>query len=172
MSEWEAVAVVQAPAAGTVVEGEIGEDGSQTAPVEVAGEDWLISVNGKLLEPAVENAQGILITGVTPIMPEAGTKLALLQAEQSKLEGLLALMSELEKLEMMERVSSIRLESTRAVMRYMDRFNVELPLNADFNYKLRTLEAAVSETEKKLGEQTAGTFDLTQENYTAVYSPE
>ena len=172
MSEWEAVAVVQAPAAGTVVEGETGEDGSQTTPVEVAGEDWLISVNGKLLEPAVENAQGILITGVTPIMPEAGTKLALPQAEQSKLEGLLALMSELEKLEMMERVSSIRLESTRAVMRYMDRFNVELPLNADFNYKLRTLEAAVAETEKKLGEQTAGTFDLTQENYTAVYSPE
>ena len=172
MSEWEAVAVVQAPAAGTVVEGEIGEDGSQTTPVEVAGEDWLISVNGKLLEPAVENAQGILITGVTPIMPQAGTKLALPQAEQSKLEGLLALMSELEKLEMMERVSSIRLESTRAVMRYMDRFNVELPLNADFNYKLRTLEAAVAETEKKLGEQTAGTFDLTQENYTAVYSPE
>lgn len=172
MSEWEAVAVVKAPAPGTAVEEEGGEDGSQTTPVEVAGEDWFISVNGKLLEPAGENAQGILITGITPIMPRAGTKLALPQAEQPKLEGMLALMAELERLNMIEQVSSIQLESTRVVMRYMDRFNVELPLNADFNYKLRTLEAAVVETEKKLGEQTTGTFDLTQENYTAVYSPE
>lgn len=170
MSEWEGVAVVQAPASGTVVEEE--DAGGQTAPLEVAGEDWIISVNGKLLEPAGEDVRGILITGITPIMPRAGTKLALPQVEQPKLEGLLALMAELEKLEMMGQVSSIRLDSTQVVMRYMDRFNVEMPLNSDFNYKLRTLEAAVAEMEKKLGGETTGTFDLTQENYTAVYSPE
>ena len=73
---------------------------------------------------------------------------------------------------MMEQVSAIKLESTQVVMRYMDRFDVKIALNADFNYKLRTLEAAVVETEKNLGNQTTGTFDLTQEHYTAVYSPE
>lgn len=174
MSEWEAVAVVQAPAAGTVVEQESAEeeDGSQTSPVEVASEAWLISVNGKLLEPASGGNGAISVTGITPIMPRAGTKLALPQAEQAKLDALLGLLAELDGLGMMDQVAAIELESTQVVMRYMDRFDVKIALNADFNYKLRTLEAAVVETEKNLGNQTTGTFDLTQEHYTAVYSPE
>ena len=42
----------------------------------------------------------------------------------------------------------------------------------DLDYKLQALKAAVPEAEKKLGEQTTGTFDLTQESITAVYTPD
>ena len=73
---------------------------------------------------------------------------------------------------MMGTVESIRLESTQVVMGYLGRFQVKMPLNSDFDYKLRALEAAVAETEKTLGDQTSGTFDLTQEACTAVYSPD
>lgn len=104
-------------------------------------------------------------------MPRAGTILALPQEEQPKLDALLALLGQLETLEMMDRVSSIQLESTHVLVRYLERFDVKIPLNADFNYKLRLLDAAVVEVEKKLGGQTTGTFDLTQEGYNALYSP-
>ena len=57
-------------------------------------------------------------------------------------------------------------------LRYLDRFTVKLSLVGDMDYKLQALKAAVPEAEKKLGEQTTGTFDLTQESITAVYTPD
>ena len=178
VSEWGAVARVVAPPAGAGApepedETSQGDSSSsaQTDPVEIAAEDWLISLGGKLLEPAQEDAQAITVSGITPIMPRAGTLLALPQEEQPKLDGLLAVFEEMQNLEMIERVNAIRLESTYMVVRYLDRFDVKLELNADFNYKLRVLNAAVTETEKKLGAQVCGTFDLTQEGKAAVFSP-
>jgi len=178
MTEWEAVARVKAPPAGTQVSAAAAEsapegDGSsqENAP-EVASEDWLISVGGKLLEPAPADSTAIEVSGVTPLMPRAGTMLALPQEEQPKYDALLALLAALEERGMMGTVESIRLESTQVVMGYLGRFQVKMPLNSDFDYKLRALEAAVAETEKTLGDQTSGTFDLTQEECTAVYSPD
>ena len=178
MTEWEAVARVKAPPAGTQVSAAAAEsapegDGSgQENPPEVASEDWLISVGGKLLEPAPADGSAIEVSGVTPLMPRAGTMLALPQEEQPKYDALLALLAALEERGMMGAVESIRLESTQVVMGYLGRFQVKMPLNSDFDYKLRALEAAVAETEKTLGDQTSGTFDLTQEECTAVYSPD
>ena len=63
-------------------------------------------------------------------------------------------------------------DSTHVELRYLDRFTVKLPLTGDLDYKLQALKAAVPEAEKKLGEQTTGTFDLTQESITAVYTPD
>lgn len=174
VTEWDAVARVTAPPAGTVVtlpEEDAGDSSAQENPPEVATEDWLISVGGKLLETASADSTAITVSGITPIMPRAGTILALPQEEQPKLDALLALLGQLETLEMMDRVSSIQLESTHVLVRYLERFDVKIPLNADFNYKLRLLDAAVVEVEKKLGSQTTGTFDLTQEGYNALYSP-
>ncbi|MBP3486412.1 MAG: FtsQ-type POTRA domain-containing protein [Oscillospiraceae bacterium] len=178
MTEWEAVARVKAPPAGTQVSAAAAEsapegDGSsqENAP-EVASEDWLISVGGKLLEPAPADSTAIEVSGVTPLMPRAGTMLALPQEEQTKYDALLVLLAALEERGMMGAVESIRLESTQVVMGYLGRFQVKMPLNSDFDYKLRALEAAVAETEKALGDQTSGTFDLTQEECTAVYSPD
>lgn len=178
MTEWEAVARVKAPPAGTQVsapaaeEAPEGDGSAQESAPEVAAEDWLISVGGKLLEPAPADSTAIEVSGITPLMPRAGTMLALPQEEQSRYDALLALLAALEERGMMGDVASIRLESTQVVMGYLGRFQVKMPLNSDFGYKLRALEAAVVETEKNLGDQTTGTFDLTQEGVTAVYSPD
>lgn len=190
VTEWDAVARVAAPDPGTVVpeadlaaaaeaagdspEGDGSEDGSASASESAAGvarEDWLISVGGKLLEPAPADSTAILVSGITPLMPRAGTMLALPQSEQLKLDALLSLLGELEALEMMDRVSSIGLGSTQVVMRYLERFDVKMPLNADFHYKLRSLETAVEKVEEQMGDQASGTLDLTQEQYQVVFSP-
>ena len=164
--EWDAVARIQAPKAGKIPDGESGED-----PLAVATEDWLISVGGKLLEPAPADSTAILVTGITPVLPRAGTMLALPQAEEAKNRALLDLLGQLEELDMMSRVTAIHLDATQVLLRYEDCFDVKLPLTADFNYKLRALEAVVRDTRQKLGEEIGGTFDMTQEGYTAMYSP-
>lgn len=166
VTEWDAVAQLAAPPAGTVVSGTEGEN-----PPEVADEAWLISVGGKLLEPAPANSGKPVVSGLTPLMPKAGTKVAVPQEEQSKLDGLLSLLANLEELGMMEGVSDIELTDTQVRLRYLDRFQVKLPLNGDFSYQLRVLEKGVEETTRRHGEQSTGTMDLTQRDYELVYSP-
>lgn len=183
VSEWDSVARVEVPQSDGAASAEnsaaADSSGSSSAQgdgtedqTQVAQEAWLISVGGKLLEPAPAGNTALSVTGITPLMPKAGTMLSLPQEEQGKLNALLALLDNLKQLDMLGQVSSIQLGSTQILMRYSDRFDVKIPLNADFNYKLRALAAAVEETEKKLGDETAGTFDLTREDFTAVYSPE
>ena len=183
VSEWDAVARIEAPDPAQAQaelaqegdgEGEETADSSQggETAVEVAQEAWLISVGGKLLEPAPEGNTAISVTGITPILPRAGTQLSLPQSEQPQREALLSLLSNLQQLDMLGEVSAIQLGTTQVVIRYLDRFDVKMPLNGDFNYKLSALREAVTETEKKLGEGIRGTFDMTQEEVTAIFTPE
>ena len=137
-----------------------------------ATQAWLISVGGKLLEPAPADSTAISVTGITPLAPRAGEMLVLSQEEQPKLTALLALLQGLEDHDMLADTASIALGDTHVELRYLDRFTVKLSLVGDMDYKLQALKAAVPEAEKKLGEQTTGTFDLTQESITAVYTPD
>ena len=137
-----------------------------------ATQAWLISVGGKLLEPAPADSTAISVTGITPLAPRAGEMLVLSQEEQPKLTALLALLQGLEDHDMLADTASIALGDAHVELRYLDRFTVKLPLTGDLDYKLQALKAAVPEAEKKLGEQTTGTFDLTQESITAVYTPD
>lgn len=137
-----------------------------------ATQAWLISVGGKLLEPAPADSTAISVTGITPLSPRAGEMLVLSQEEQPKLTALLALLQGLEDYDMLADTASIALGDTHVELRYLDRFTVKLSLVGDMDYKLQALKAAVPEAEKKLGEQTTGTFDLTQESITAVYTPD
>ena len=155
--------------------GDIGGDSSSEDTQEdakPATQAWLISVGGKLLEPAPADSTAISVTGITPLAPRAGEMLVLSQEEQPKLTALLALLQGLEDHDMLADTASIALGDTHVELRYLDRFTVKLPLAGDLDYKLQALKAAVPEAEKKLGEQTTGTFDLTQESITAVYTPD
>lgn len=155
--------------------GDIGGDSSSEDTQEdakPATQAWLISVGGKLLEPAPADSTAISVTGITPLAPRAGEMLVLSQEEQPKLTALLALLQGLEDHDMLADTASIALGDTHVELRYLDRFTVKLPLTGDLDYKLQALKAAVPEAEKKLGEQTTGTFDLTQESITAVYTPD
>lgn len=202
VKEWDAVARVEAPGTSAVVQtvpqapaepvqpdssqagdsadqslaaGDIGGDSSSEDTQEgakPATQAWLISVGGKLLEPAPADSTAISVTGITPLSPRAGEMLVLSQEEQPKLTALLALLQGLEDYDMLSDTASIALGDTHVELRYLDRFTVKLPLVGDLDYKLQALKAAVPEAEKKLGEQTTGTFDLTQESITAVYTPD
>lgn len=155
--------------------GDIGGDSSSEDTQEdakPATQAWLISVGGKLLEPAPADSTAISVTGITPLSPRAGEMLVLSQEEQPKLAALLALLQGLEDYDMLADTASIALGDTHVELRYLDRFTVKLSLVGDMDYKLQALKAAVPEAEKKLGEQTTGTFDLTQESITAVYTPD
>ena len=146
--------------------GDIGGDSSSEDTQEdakPATQAWLISVGGKLLEPAPADSTAISVTGITPLSPRAGEMLVLSQEEQPKLTALLALLQGLEDYDMLADTASIALGDTHVELRYLDRFTVKLSLVGDMDYKLQALKAAVPEAEKKLGEQTTGTFDLTQE---------
>lgn len=147
-------------------------DKSTQEDAKPATQAWLISVGGKLLEPAPADSTAISVTGITPLSPRAGEMLVLSQEEQPKLTALLALLQGLEDHDMLADTASISLGDTHVELRYLDRFTVKLPLTGDLDYKLQALKAAVPEAEKKLGEQTTGTFDLTQESITAVYTPD
>lgn len=144
------------------------------AVAKVAGGegDWLISVDGKLLEPAPADSAVLAVTGLTPLLPQAGRQLAVAQEETGRLEALIRLLPVLVDRELLSQVSSVEVSPTRMVLRYLDRFQVKLPINGAFDYQMDVLREAVADLDRRLGEESTGTIDLTQEGYHAVYSPE
>lgn len=134
--------------------------------IESEGSIWLVSVGGKLLEEAGDT-DVVQISGLTLLSPRAGTSMAVSQKEQDRLQGLLGLLAALEERSMMGQVSAIELTPTRILLRYEGRYDVRLPISCDFVYKLRALEAAVDQQENYV----TGTMDLTQNDYTVLFTP-
>ena len=166
VTEWDAVAQVLPNENWVAPEVEEGE----TAPVatEVS---WLISVGGKLLEQAPAEDARMKITGLTALDARDGILISVPEEESGRLLSVVALMDELERREMLADVSVMRVGSTSIVLEYLGRYDVKLPLEGDFSYKLESLLAAVADQEGKRGQDIVGTFDLTQKNYTVGYSP-
>ena len=167
VTEWEAVAQVAVPGPEQVA---AYQEAAGENAVSTAQEPWLISVRGKLLEPAPADITAINVTGLTPLVPQAGSFLEVPEAEQTRLDALTGLLEVLETRELLSEVSSIRLESTNLVARYAGRFDVKMRLNADFDYDARLMQSVRQQVELKEGEDAAGSIDLTQERYGAVYS--
>lgn len=176
VQEWDAVAQITPNENWVPPEPEKDENGEvidsdQHIP-EATRQTWLISVGGKLLEEAPADSARMVVTGLTGLDARAGIQLEVPEEEQTKLEGLLALLAELEDRGMIGDVSRVELGSLSIVLEYLGRYDVKLPLNGDFSYKLESLLAAVEDRESAMGGDITGTFDLTQKNYTAVYSPQ
>ena len=166
ISEWDAVAQILPS------EERVPLLQEQEERPETAKEPWLISVGGKLLEPAGTDTATMKVSGLTLLMPRAGTQMSVPQEESIQETALLSLLSELENQNMLQSVNRIELKNTVIELEYLNRYTVKLPLNGDFPYKLQALQAAVLEREQALGSNITGSFDLTQKNYTAIYSPE
>ena len=154
VTEWDAVAQVEVYAQGQTEEsGEEGE--SQQA---AAKEAWLISVGG---------TAPISVTGLTALAPEAGSMLAVPQDQQSKLTALTNVLEKLQQQGMMSRVSSIDLTHVSCMVLRLDgSIDAKLPLTGD-----TALNAAVEEENRRRGGQAVGTMDLTQKEYTAIFTP-
>ena len=176
VSEWEAAARVMPYADPEEPEEpeETGEEAGEEEtgqPIPAAQEPWLISVKGKLLESAGADSQAMEVQGLTALLPQAGEPLAVPQGQQARLDGLLELLAALEEAGMTADVSRVELGPTQMELRYAGRFDVKLALNADFRYELQVLRAVREDQENKHGPQAAGSIDLTQEEYQAVYDP-
>ena len=149
VTEWEAVARVP------------GGEGS-----------WLMSVGGKLLEQAPADSGAMAVTGLTVLAPQAGQQAAVSQEEAPRLEALLELLEVLQEQGMLEKVSAMELSAARITMTYEERFTVKLLLNADFSYRMTMLREALADLNQRMGEDVRGTWDLTQEEFPAAFSPE
>ena len=173
VTEWEAVAQLTVPGQDQVAaaQAELLEENPEAEPIQTADQPWLISVGAKLLEPAPADSRAIPVSGLTPIAPQAGSVVQVPEGERTRLDALTALLQALGRAELYGQVNSIRLESTQLVVRYLDRFDVKMLLNADFDYDLRLMQAVCRQLEEKYSVEVAGSLDLTQEKYGAVFSP-
>ena len=171
VDEWEAVAQIAVSDAERVAALQAArlEKDPEAEALPVAQEPWLISVKGKLLEPAPADSGAILVTGLTPLSPQAGSFLEVPEEEQARLEALTGLLEALGEAEIQSQVSAVRLDATRLVVRYAGRFDVKMELNADFSYNVRLMQAIREKMEAKVGENAAGSMDLTRSP--AAYSP-
>lgn len=159
---------------GDTAQEDAGETEEEKSTVWTADTPWLINVSGKLLEQPQEGSQeGISITGLTILAPQAGTPMAVPQDQQGKLDALLRLLDALEEQQGFSRVSSI--DVTRASwmeLRYDGHFTVRMPMTGDTAKYLNILNKVVENQNQTQGETFTGTIDLTQEQYDAVVTPD
>lgn len=174
VDEWEAVAQILVPDPERVASLNAGrlEKDPDAQPLQTAQEPWLISVKGKLLESAPADSTAIPVTGLTFLSPQAGGMLSVPEEDQVRLDALTGLLGALEEAELPGEISSIRLESTHLMVRYLDRLDVRMKLDADFSYDLRLMQAVREQMEIRTGTEVRGTIDLTQSKHDAVFSPE
>lgn len=159
---------------GDTSQEDAGETEEEKSTVWTADTPWLINVSGKLLEQPQEGSQeGISITGLTILAPQAGTPMAVPQDQQGKLDALLRLLDALEEQQGFSRVSSIDVTRVSWMeLRYDGRFTVRMPMTGDTAKYLNILNKVVENQNQTQGETFTGTIDLTQEQYDAVVTPD
>lgn len=132
-----------------------------TLMVQGEGGWWVVDAKGKLLESVktADRAGTAKVTGITAVLPKAGTRLAVDTLESAKLQTLLALTAAFEGRGMMDKVTEIDLTgNARLTLAYDGRFSVVLPLSADFDRAARALRVIV---EEKLQPNDTGKIDMT-----------
>ncbi len=125
---------------------------------------WIIDARGKLLEqvsaPTVRPDLA-KVTGITALLPTAGTKLAVAEEEQTKLSSLTRLLTAMENRAMLGRVGAIDMTAAaRLTFLYDGRITVKLPLvDEKVEAKLEGLERAM----ESIQDNERGTLDLTRD---------
>lgn len=141
---------------------EVQECGEPLAVLDSDGENaWLISLAGKIVDrkTAILAADCVSITGLELLSPAVGTRIALAVEETQRQESLLALLQALDSHGMLEQTDGIRMGDPESLyVDYDQRFTVKLGYGADYDYKLKALQAALAD--EKIQENMTGTFDL------------
>lgn len=111
----------------------------------------------------------VAVTGINPVDPHPGTQIQVAPEDEIKLEALLNLFKELEAQGIFSDVTNININKFNYLeFDFKNRFLVKLSFQGDFSYKLRSLMAAVEDTE----DYETGVMDLTQESYAVLFSPD
>lgn len=125
------------------------------------GKTWLVSPSGKIVEcTAPEAAKDYaMISGCALLSPTVGEPIGFPIEFEKEKRNLLNLLSELNKADMLDELNGVRLSNREYLcMDYMDRFSVRIPYDADFEYKLRFLQAVIAD--EKIQDNMTGTFDM------------
>lgn len=132
------------------------------AAIEQDGKIWLLSGSGKVVDckDKVKESKCTMITGVELTDPKIGATITTDGDHQAALDNLLPLLEQLTKKEMLGNTQSIDLTDPAYItIHYLKRFDVQIPANADLDYKLNYLLAVVD----RLEDNEKGKIDLTQE---------
>lgn len=134
---------------------------TRLAAVEQEGQFWVISNSGRIVDCAAEMpAEAISVTGIALVGPQVGELATTDETYDAPWQNLLAIMQQLRNKGMMEDVQAVVLDNPDYItLRYLDRFDVEIPWNANYDYKLDFLAAVVA----KLEENEQGTLILTKD---------
>lgn len=136
-------------------------ESTATLSIEQEKHQWILCTNGKLVErlAAGKKSKAIRVTGLKLKNPQVGE---MIQCRDAVLaEQLLELVEQLKSKGMLSSVQEIRLEDPNAItMRYLKSFDVQIPWNADFDYKLNYLAAVI----EKLEENEKGTIVLMEDS--------
>ena len=120
------------------------------AAVIQGSEAWLASASGKLLEKIAASASDsyLQIKGCELLLPTVSSQMELPGDGNVTKDQLLGLISELESWGMLEQIRWIDCSDPDVmVLRYADRFDVELPYDADFHKKLNALSQVIPNLE-------------------------
>lgn len=138
------------------------------AAVADSGGWWLIGREGKLLEWREDSANLLQITGVGLLMPTAGSYLALGTEEHITVPRLLELLTVLEDRGMTRSVRTVDCsDASVLVLRYLDRFRVELRYDANYEKKMRALTEVVA----RLEENETGVIRMTYDSGETHFIP-
>lgn len=130
------------------------------ASIQNGNDWWVMDAKGKLLEKGDGKlgAQYAVVTGLTPILPSVGTKLAVGSENSAKLQSLTELLTALSDRGMAGKANAVDLtQTTTLTLHYDGRFSVVLPMTTDFPGKVWRLEEVV----KLLESNESGEIDLT-----------
>lgn len=123
---------------------------------------WLISGTGKIVDTVtIDGGKSYAqVTGLTLLQPQIGKSIQADGDNDRACQTLLGLLERLHSKDMLADVQAIHLEdASHVTLRYLDRFNVVIPWDADMDYKLNYLLAVV----EKLEDNEHGTINMTQD---------
>ena len=120
------------------------------AAVVQDGKAYLLCDTGNIVdEMAASAARGRMqVKGLTLTGPAVGTQAQAAEGQELTLERLLELMKALDSRDMTGNVSQLDMsDASQLTLRYLDRFDVYFPWDADYGYKLDYLLAVVEKLE-------------------------
>lgn len=134
------------------------------------GSVWLISPEGKIVEQRAASAAGELIRleGCQLLAPTVSSYLALATDRAIQQQSLLDLLGALETSGLLEQVEAIYLSDLSLLtMDFAQRFTVELPYGADYDYKLKALQTVLDSGRIESNE--TGTIRMTAEDGSVMF---
>lgn len=132
------------------------------AAVVQDGKAYLLCDTGNIVDEMAASAvrDRIQIVGLTLVAPQVGTQATAAEGQELMLERLLELLKALDSRSMAADVSEIDMsDASQLTLRYLDRFDVCFPWDADYAYKLDYLLAVV----EKLEVNETGTINMMQD---------